>query len=162
VPENADPPGQHLVGVCEREGDLGFRSLGEFWIRNTPVASQRMVRPERASVACRSIANRDDKMHCGASGRENSSQLLERAKPGVQPQILEYVDRHRINLSGRIGAGRESFELAIAHTVHRRLGENRPCRIGGAEDTVAVIVPQHLRDLRMGDVLRTFSSRSAY
>ena len=74
------------------------------------------------------------KSSTGAPGAVNSSQLFERRPLGLEVEVLQQLQRHRVDPAGRLAAGGEGPETALAPAVQGALGHDAAGRVAGAQE----------------------------
>src|SRR5580658_7348585 len=102
----------------------------------------RPARPDRASLACDIVADSKDEIE---DRRPGPGKFLPRFAVQLrrcEPQALEEIARHRMDLVDRVAAGAVGFEPACTYIVEDGFSHDATCRIRRAQeqDVVGTII----------------------
>ena len=132
--ENADPLRQHPVGVLECERNLRGGSGGGRRIGNSPVCGHRLSGPERTRFSRGVVTDGEYEIERGRAGFGELVPRLGAKAARVKPEALQQLPCFGMHLAFRLAARAEGLEFSSAGLVEDRFGQDRACRISGAEE----------------------------
>ncbi len=136
---------QHSVGILERERHFRRITFSLGWIRNSPMCSHRLARPQRARFPRRVVTDGKHKIERWRAGIGELAPRLRAITRGVVAETLKEFQRFRMHAplglaSGAVGAelpGPHVAQIASAMMERAELPVHRNSTLNGRSMTYA-------------------------
>ena len=118
----------------QKKSVRGFRRADKGgWIGHSPMGGDWLSRPYRTSLGRRLVADRENKIQPRTIGPREFIPAFAAQSRGLEVQLAQQLERHRMNRALGLAAGAEAAKLAFAPAADRAFRHDAACRIPGAQ-----------------------------